>query len=251
MTDTTDQVRPVRRGEEEASFKTVETFARKRARAARRNTGLLATCLVISLAANLAQAIDEARRGPPEVQTVFFGIMEDGTVDTALSYRDLSQTEREAVLKDMAWTYVRACEEYSYAHAKQNFDLCKAMSDEPVKEAFIAKWFLPNNKDAPESPQKAFGEKGQIDLQRITAPVFVRDHVIQVRYKRIAWKYEEPRPSSVVCKAPKGGNPFDTGCTTWTATVDFTLLDKMPNGSVVGDAIKFFVMRYQVGEGAV
>jgi type IV secretory pathway component VirB8 len=252
VTDTTAGPTSVRRGDEARHYKDVETFADKRYRAARRGNWLLLGCCAVLLASNLALSFDEARHEPTRIQPVFFGVMEDGSIDTHLTVQDMAESQRENVLKDMAWTYVRACEEYSYAHAQQNFDLCKAMSDDPVREAFIAKWFLPNGKNAPDSPQKQFGQDGQIDLQQITRPAFVRDHVIQVRFKRIYWHYKEPYPPSWQCKAPERPGALVNGdCTTWTATVDFTLLDKMPNGPVVGDSIKFFVTRYQVGEGAI
>ena len=234
---------PISRGEEQSYYKNVQTFAEKRYRAARRNNWFLVGCLIVSLGTNFALAIDEARHEPTRIQTVYYGVMEDGTIDTALTDRDMRDSERKEVLKEMAWTYVRACEEYSYSHAQRNYDLCRHMSDDPVREAFETKWFLPNGKDAPESPQKLFGKNGQVDLERITKPVFVRDNVIEVRYKRIVVHYDESRQPSWGCKAPT--------CTTWTSTIEFTLLDKMPHGKVDGDSIKFFVTRYQVGEGAV
>ena len=156
--------------------------------------------------------------------------------------RDLTETEREAVLKAAAWTYVKACEGYSYADAQYNYDSCSAMSDNPVKEAFEAKWFLPNGKNAPDSPQKLFGMNGQIDIIETTKPFFVRDHVIQLGFKRIAWRYDEPHPSPWGCKAP--------ACTTWTATLDFTLLERMSTGKQDNNPLKFWVTRYQVSEGA-
>ena len=243
----TDQVvidsQPVRRGDEKQHYKNVKNFAEQRYRAARRNNWFLGACVLLSLGANLALSMDEARHEPTRVQPVFFGVMEDGSIDAALTYRDMSESERQEVLKEMAWKYVRACEEYSYADAQRNYDLCRKMSDDPVREAFEAKWFLPNGKDAPESPQKLWGQNGQIELERNAKPVFVRDHVIDVRYKKIIWHYNESHPPPGVCKAPT--------CTTWTSTIDFSLLDKMPRGPVEGDAIKFFVIRYQVGEGAI
>jgi type IV secretion system protein VirB8 len=181
----------------------------------------------------------------PLVRTdhVFFGVMEDGTIDTALTDRDLTETERAADLKATAWRYVKVCEGYSYADAKYNYDACRAMSDRPVREAFEAKWFLPNGKDAPESPQKLFGKNGQIDVIKIKHPFFVRENVIQVTFKRVAWKYDGAPPQpSWGCKPPS--------CSTWTATIDFTLLDRMPAGSQDDNALKFYAIRYQLSEGA-
>ena len=116
------------------------------------------------------------------------------------------------------------------------------MSDAPVRDAFIAKWFLPNNKDAPDSPQKLFGKDGQIDVKKLAEPYFIRDHVIQIKFKRIARRYDEPPQPAWVCKAPT--------CTTWTSTIDFTLLDKMPTGKQADNFLKFWVTRYQISEGA-
>jgi type IV secretion system protein VirB8 len=195
------------------------------------------------MASNLALA-SGVRTLFPLVRTVhvFFGIREDGTVDTALTDRDLTETEREAAMKAAAWTYVKSCEGYSYADAQDNYDACRSMSDKPVMEAFEAKWFLSNGKDAPQSPQKLFGRNGQVDVTQLKKPYFVRDQVIQIPFKRITRLYDEPPIPAWVCKAP--------ACTTWTATIEFTLLDRLPTGKQDNNPLKFWVVRYQVSEGA-
>ena len=244
MTDTSPSFDggPVRRGEDEAHFRQVKDFAHRRWRNARRNNWFLTGIIVVLLASNLMLA-SGVRTLFPLVRSVhvFYGVREDGTVDTALNERDLTETEREAAEKAAAWTYVKACEGYSYADAQYNYDACRAMSDAPVREAFEAKWFLPNGKDTPDSPQKLFGRNGQIDVVMIDKPYFVRDHVIQIHFKRIRRLYDAPAVPTWVCKAP--------ACTTWTATIDFTLLDRLPSGKQDNNPLKFWVTRYQILEG--
>ena len=244
MTDAAVTANPVRRGEEEAHFRKVDAFARRRLRAARRNNSFLIGVVIVTAASNLMLASAIKTLFPlVRFEQIFFGIREDGTVDTALTDRDLTETEREDAEKAAAWRYVKKCEGYSYANAQYNYDACRAMSDTPVREAFEARWFLPNGKDAPSSPQKLYGVNGQIDLYQITKPFFVRDHVIQIAYKKITRRYDEPpTPSWAPCKAPS--------CTTWTAVIDFILRDRMPTGKQDNNPLKFLTTRYQVSEGA-
>jgi type IV secretory pathway component VirB8 len=234
---------PVRRGEEEDHFRQVKDFAHRRWRASRRTNWFLSGLLVASMASNLALS-SGVRTLFPLVRTnqTFVGFREDGTVDTMINVQDLTDTERESAEKSAAWTYVKACEGYNYANAQYNYDACKGMSDDPIRQAFEARWFLPNGKHAPESPQKVFGQKGQIDLAKLGEPFFVRDHVIQVRFKRTTRRDDEPPPSPWVCKAPS--------CTTWAATIEFTLLDQAPTGKQDNNPLKFWVVRYQLSEGA-
>ncbi len=112
------------------------------------------------------------------------------------------------------------------------------MSTEHINAAY-QHWFALAN---PESPQNTIGRRGQINIERIGYPTFVRDHVVQQRYRRIVEMYDADRPNPLTCQPPV--------CTTWTATVDVDLIDTLPADVRLLNPTGTVVNRYQVAEGA-
>src|SRR5207302_11254525 len=89
------------------------------------------------------------------------------------------------------------------------------MSTEDVNGVY-QRWFDLKN---PESPQKLIGERGQINIEHL-GTAFIRDGVAQVRFRRVVVMRDTEPPNMLTCGPPT--------CSTWTATVNFELIDSLP-----------------------
>ncbi len=141
-------------------------------------------------------------------------------------------------MRSAVWEYVRDREGYSISNARDSYDRVRYLSTEDVNNAY-QHWFDLKN---PESPQKTIGEHGQINIQHL-GTVFIRDRVAQVRFRRIVeMKDDTAIPNPLLCRPP--------ACTTWTATLNFDLLDSLPAKARLINPGGLVVTRYQVSEGA-
>ncbi len=229
---------PVRQPEFEAHCAEVESFQRARLRTTRAINWGLGAVAVVAMIANVALGVSVAGMLPlVRLVPVFYWVHSDGTVDAAASINALPPTQSEAVIRSAVWQYVRDREGYSYANARRSYDLIHLMSTEHVNKVY-QQWFLPGN---PESPQVTVGKRGQINIEKLNI-AFIRNHVAQVRYRRILEMYDADPPSPLTCKPPV--------CTTWTATVEFELIDRVPGAARDDNPGGLLVTRYQVAEGA-
>lgn len=208
-------------------FREVESFQRDRARSARRSARLAWSLAGISLLTNVALAFAVASMLPLErLVPLYLWVRHDGTVDSAGQISDLPATQEEAVIRAAVWQYVRDRESYAYADARYRYDVVSLMSAPGVRDAY-QRWFLSSN---PESPQNTIGKRGQIDTAMIGMS-FVRPRVALVRYAKTALTY--------------GGTPEKT---TWTATVGFARVDKLPAADRLADPGGIVVTSYQNSE---
>jgi type IV secretion system protein VirB8 len=208
-------------------FREVESFQRARARGARRSARLAWSLAGISLLTNVALAFAVASMLPLErLVPLYLWVRHDGTVDSAGEISDLPATQAEAVIRAAVWQYVRDRESYAYADARYRYDVISLMSAPAVRDAY-QRWFLSSN---PASPQNTIGKRGQIDTAMIGMS-FVRPRVALVRYAKTALTY--------------GGTPEKT---TWTATVGFERVDKLPAADRLADPGGIVVTSYQNSE---
>jgi len=197
---------PIRAPELDAHYAEVRAFQAERAVRANRRTRLWGTLFAASMAANVALASAVAFLVPNERLVPMPLILQsDGTWDTAASISSLPATQEEAVIRAAVWRYVWARESYSWPMAGYFYDLVSLMSAPAARDIYQA-WFLPRNK---ASPQLMVGKKGQIDVAKISMS-FVRPQMALVRFRRTLQYYGQ-RPEQ----------------TTWTATVEFGLQQRM------------------------
>jgi type IV secretion system protein VirB8 len=229
----------IREPELEAYYAEVESFQRKSQRRTKVTNWFLVAGLGVSILSNLAQSVSIAEMLPlKRLLPVFYWVQTDGTIDATTSSSLLPHTQSDAATLSAVYQYVKDREGYSYANAKDAYDRIGAMSTEHVNAAY-QHWFALSN---PDSPQNTIGRRGQINIERIGYPTFVRDRVVQQRYRRIVEMYDAERPNSLTCKPPI--------CTTWTATAELALIDDLPHEKRLLNPGGIVVTRYQVSEGA-
>ena len=155
-------------------------------------------------------------------------IQPDGTVDSYASITSLPATQEQAVIRAALWKYVRDRESYNFADAPGRYAFVSAISAPPVRDAY-QRWFLPQfNK---MTPQATVGDKGQIDVEKISM-VFPSPTVVIVRFRRSLEFYGE-KPT----------------VTTWTATAEFEVSTRLPGAARdEGDPGGIVVTRYTASE---
>ncbi len=234
------RARPVEETNLPAYYAEVESFQRKQLRRTKTVNWGLGVVAGVMLVSNLALS-SGIREMLPLIRLVpvFYWVQTDGTVDAVSNNISLlPHTQSEAVIKSAVYQYVKAREGYSYASAQDAYDLVRAMSTEHVNAIYQQGFALSN----PDSPQKTIGRNGQINIEKIGDPFFVRDRVVRQRYRRVVEMYDADRPNSLICKPPV--------CTTWTATAEVDLIDALPADARLLNPKGIVVTRYQVEEGA-
>lgn len=233
------RARPVHEPELEAYCAEVESFQRARQRRTKAVSWGLGIVAGVAMAGNLALSVGLSAMLPlVRLVPVFYWVQTDGSVDSSTSSSLLPHTQSEAAITSAVFQYVKDREGYSYANARDSYDRIRAMSTEHINAVYQQGFALSN----PDSPQNTVGRRGQINIERIGYPTFIRDRVVQVRYRRIVEMYETDRPNPLTCKPPI--------CTTWTATVDVDLIDNLPADVRLLNHGGIIVTRYQVSEGA-
>jgi len=208
-------------------FREVESFQRERARGAKRSARVAWSLAGISLLTNVALGAAIAAALPLErLVPLYLWVRPDGTVDSASEISDLPATQSEAVIRAAVWQYVRNRESYDFADARYHYDVTSLMSAPDVRDGY-QHWFLSSN---PASPQNTIGRRGQIDTAMISMS-FVRPLVALVRYGKTVLMY--------------GGTPQKT---TWTATVGFERVEKLPAAARLSDPGGIIVTSYQNSE---
>lgn len=223
------QPQPERSAELEAYYKAGLSFQADRARLIRSRSRLLAillaatTTVVVALAVSIAWLVPSQRLVP-----MLLVIQPDGTVDSYASITNLPATQEQAVIRAALWKYVRDRESYNFADAPGRYAFVSAISAPPVRDAY-QRWFLPQfNK---MTPQATVGDKGQIDVEKISM-VFPSPTIVIVRFRRSLEFYGE-KPT----------------VTTWTATAEFEVSTRLPGAARdEGDPGGIVVVRYTSGE---
>jgi type IV secretion system protein VirB8 len=155
---------------------------------------------------------------------VYISLHKDGTFTSTSTMSDLPPTQKAAALRAAIWQYVRDRESYDYADAGYRYDVVSLMSSPTVRAQYHHKFLLGDN---PNTVQKTVGQRGQINVHMINMS-FVRSHVALVRYHRVLTMY--------------GSQPVTT---TWTATVEFTRVHKLPLHDRLADPGGIIVTNYQ------
>lgn len=208
-------------------FREVESFQRERARGARRSARVAWSLAGISLLTNVALGFAIASMLPLErLVPLYLWVRQDGTVDSAREISDLPATQAEAVIRAAVWQYVRNRESYAFADARYRYEVVSLMSAADVRDGY-QHWFLSSNA---ASPQNTIGRRGQIDAAMIGMS-FVRQQVALVRYRKTVLMY--------------GGTSQKT---TWTATVGFERVEKLPAADRLTDPGGIIVTSYQNSE---
>jgi type IV secretion system protein VirB8 len=218
---------PVTTQELDDHYREVESFQRERARGARRSARVAWSLAGASLLTNVALSFAVASMVPLErLVPLYLWVRQDGTVDSASAISDLPATQAEAVVRAAIWQYVRDRESFAFADARYRYDVVSLMSASQVRDDY-QHWFLSAN---PESPQNTIGKRGQVDTSMISMS-FVRPQVALVRYSKTVLVY--------------GSTPQKT---TWTATVGFERVEKLPAANRLTDPGGIIVTSYQNSE---
>jgi type IV secretion system protein VirB8 len=212
-----------------AYYKQVESFQAERTRHAHRSSRIAWSIAGLALATNAALGFTVASMLPLErLVPLYLWVRPDGTVDSATSMSDLPATQSAAVIRAAVWQYVRSRESYDFADARYRYDLVSLMSAPAVRDAY-QHWFLAHTNS--QSPQVTVGRRGQIETTLVNMS-FVRPRVALVRYRRTVLMYgEQPQPP-----------------TTWTSTVGFAVVDKLPATARLSDPGGVVIVNYQNSE---
>jgi type IV secretion system protein VirB8 len=220
------QPRPVNDRHLTEYFDEAKTFQQERARGAVRSSRIAWAIAGAAMVGNLALGISVAAMLPLQRLTpLYLWVQKDGTVDSAVSMSDLPRTESAAVERTAVWQYVRNRESYDFADARYRYDLVSLMSSQSARDQY-QKWFLAKGEDS-GSPQLKYGKRGQIDVELISMS-FVRPYTALVRFRQSAYLYGE---------APK--------TTTWTATVGFEVVERLPASARVTNPGGVIITSYQ------
>jgi type IV secretion system protein VirB8 len=212
-----------------AYYDEVRSFQHERARRFQRSARLAWGLFGAAMLANVAQGWSIATMLPlKQLVPLYLWVQRDGTVDSATSMSELPRTESEAVIRAAVWQYVRNRESYDFADARYRYDLVSLMSGGDVRDRY-QKWFLATGAES-DSPQIKVGKRGQIDASLISLS-FVRPFVALVRWRRSLLIYGE-EPSA----------------TTWTSTVGFAAVDKLPAAARLSDPGGVIVTNYSASE---
>ncbi len=210
-----------------AYYRDVESFQARQARGARRWSRVAWTIAGVSLATNLALAGTIATMLPLQrLVPLYLWLRPDGTVDSTTRLSTLPPTQSDAVLRAAIWQYVRDRQSYDFPDARYRYNVVSLMSAPSVLDAY-QQGFLPSN---PASPQNTIGRKGQISVSMVSMS-FVRHHVALVRYRR-TMLMDEAMPVT----------------TTWTATIAFRTVAKLPLATRLADPGGLIVTNYQNSE---
>lgn len=210
-------------------YREVESFQAAKARGARRWGRVAWSIAGVSLVANLALAFAVASMLPLErLVPIYLWLKPDGTVQSTTQLSNIPPTQSRALLRAAIWQYVRDRQSYDFADAKYRYDVVSLMSGPNVINEY-QRMFL-DKAPGSSSPQIKVGRKGQIDVSLVNLS-FVRRQVALVRYRRTVLMY--------------GSDPVTT---TWTATVSFRLVSKLPLGDRLADPGGLIVTNYQNSE---
>ena len=221
------QAQPIDHPALEAHYRDVTSFQAERIRRSIRTSRLAWSVAGAAMLANIGLSVAVATMLPlVRIAPVFLWTRSDGTVDSATSISDLPPTQSQAVMIAAVWQYVRDREAYSFADAQYRYDVVSAMSGPDVLDAY-QKWFLPTN---PDSPQLKFGRRGQVNIDKIGIS-FIKPQVALVRFWRTSLMY--------------GATPARK---TWSATVGFELVTKMPANTRLIDPAGLKIVTYMSSE---
>jgi len=210
-------------------YREVESFQAAKARGARRWGRVAWSIAGVSLVANLALAIAVASMLPLErLVPIYLWLQPDGTVHSTTQLSNIPPTQSRALLRAAIWQYVRDRQSYDFADAKYRYDAVSLMSGPHVINEY-QRAFLDDSPGS-SSPQIKVGRKGQISVSLVNMS-FVRRQVALVRYRRTVLMY--------------GSAPVTT---TWTATVGFRLVSKLPLADRLADPGGLIVTNYQNSE---
>lgn len=221
------QAQPIDHPALEAHYRDVTSFQAERIRRSIHTSRLAWSVAGAAMLANIGLSVAVATMLPlVRIAPVFLWTRGDGTVDSATSISDLPPTQSQAVMIAAVWQYVRDREAYSFADAQYRYDVVSAMSRPDVLDAY-QRWFLPTN---PDSPQLKFGRRGQVNIDKIGIS-FIRPQVALVRFWRTSLMY--------------GATPARK---TWSATVGFELVTKMPANTRLIDPAGLKIVTYMSTE---
>lgn len=210
-------------------YREVESFQTAKARWARRWGRVAWSIAAVSLLANLALAFAVASMLPLErLVPIYLWLQPDGTVQSTTQLSNIPPTQSRALLRAAIWQYVRDRQSYDFADAKYRYDVVSLMSAPNVMSDY-QRWFLDKSPSS-SSPQIQIGRKGQVGVSLVNMS-FVRRQVALVRYRRTVLMY--------------GTDPVTT---TWTATVGFRLVSKLPLADRLADPGGLIVTNYQNSE---
>ena len=221
---------PIERDKLSEHYKDVESFQRQRVKGARRLSKFFAAGFAISLLANAGQAFTIASILPlVKLVPVLLTVRPDGTVDSSVAMSQLPVSLNEAVKRAALWQYVRLREGYSYDAARYAYDVVSGMSSDVVRSQYQGWFNYPN----PVSPQVTVARKGTIVIEHISS-ADIAPTVQQIRFKKTL--------------AIVGTQPI---VTTWTATVQYQLIENMPAEARLTNPGGVVVVAYQSAQDTV
>ncbi|CVI63693.1 type IV secretion system protein VirB8 (plasmid) [Agrobacterium leguminum] len=211
-------------------YKDVEAFQAKRTKSARRLSKVLVVIAAVAVLGNVAQAFTIASMLPlSKLVPVFLWVRPDGTLDSEVSVSQLPATQEQAVVNASLWEYVRLRESYTADTAQYAYDLVSDFSAPDVRRDYQQFFNYPS----PSSPQTIIGKRGKVQVEHIGSNDIIPG-MQQIRYKRSVLMDGQP--------------PI---VTTWTATVRYEKVTKMPGRLRLDNPGGLVVTSYQNSEDTV
>ena len=222
-----DLALPIQKDGLSQHYAEVLSFQTQRAKAAQRNVKVMSAVAGISILANFGLVWSLAALMPlQKIVPVYLWVRPDGTVDNSVAMSRLPATQSDAVVSAALWEYVRLREGYSYDTAQYGYDAVSRMSSDRARDVYQGWFNYPN----PVSPQVVVGQKGQIDIEHIST-ARLSPAVVQVRYRHIV--------------TMTGQRPVTT---TWTATLQYSLVTALPATARLNNPGGVLVTSYQAEE---
>lgn len=140
----------------------------------------------VAAAANFAQSFTTASLFPlKETRHAYTVLRDDGTAQVYRTTWDLPPRKTEELIQATMVRYTRACTEWSWVHARTDYDLCMALSQGERKEEHAR---LMDRRANPNAPENVYGQTGFVRMiptgVRRIGPNTVRVYYIEVAVAR-------------------------------------------------------------------
>ncbi len=169
---------------------------------------------ILALAAVIAVLVPTLKILP-----LFVAIHDDGPPETLRNSAELPDSKQQDVVLSVLWTFIRDREQYYFQGTPDRYATVSALSADKAKTEYQT-WFL----NDPESPQRRFGDKGDVKIEAVPGSGWIKDNIDTCRNRdwcEATYSYWRSTKMTGQAATPKKR---------YTASLSFVFVDHVPPG---------------------